>query len=43
MTKLQYDSLTPSEKIFAELLLEIAKDLRALRDDITRDITETLK
>ena len=40
MTKDQYETLSPSEKIFRDVLLEIARGIRSLREDITRDIEE---
>jgi len=43
MTKEQYAFLTEKEKIFADILLDIAQGIRRLREDISRDIEETLK
>lgn len=40
MTPDQYKTLTEKEQIFADILLEIARGIKSLRDDITRDIEE---
>lgn len=38
MTKTQYDLLSEKEKLFVDILLDIARSLRALQSDITSDI-----
>jgi hypothetical protein len=40
MTKDHYESLSPSEKVFMDVLLEIARGIKSLREDISRDIEE---
>ena len=40
MTKEQYAKLSESEKVFMDVLLEIARGIRSLREDISRDIEE---
>jgi hypothetical protein len=40
MTKDQYDSLDAKDKLFMDVLLDIARSLRVLQADISRDIEE---
>lgn len=38
-----YNSLSPKEKLFADLLSEIASSLKKLERDISQDLSETLR
>lgn len=42
MTKDDYDKLSDRDKIFANLLLDIAHSLRQLHADIRRDLEEAV-
>lgn len=38
MKPTEYESLNPKEKLFMDVLIDIARSLRGLQADITRDI-----
>jgi hypothetical protein len=43
MTTDDYKTLSERDRLFCDILLDIAAGIRALRQDISRDIEETLK